>query len=201
MDAGTRIFVGWSRQFDQKSLAIFARAEYGLGVIPYDFFNIKDNTGTPITVFKSIILRNSRDDWYRTMFRDAFLQTMCDGMNLDKQAYKPAIVFLNGEYWGIHNIREKVNEDYLAAHYDYVDTPNVDILKSYDSDIMEGDDSHFMSLLDYVNFVDVDMSQAASYDYVKTQIDISNFIDYHVAQVFTNNTDWPYTNIKYWRPW
>ena len=55
------------------------------------------------------------------MFRDGMIQTLTRHMDLDGQAYRPTIVYLNGEYWGIHNLREKLNEDYVAAHYGYAD--------------------------------------------------------------------------------
>ncbi|MBI9100246.1 MAG: CotH kinase family protein, partial [Spirochaetaceae bacterium] len=152
MDAGISIFGGASRIAPQKSLAIFARSKYGPNNIPYAFFgnNLKNNNNEAIINFKSFILRTSGDDWYRTMIRDAVLQGALDGMDVDRQAYRPAVVFINGEYYGIHNIREKINEDYLAAHYDYVDPDKVDILESYDSLVSEGSNTEFLALIDYV---------------------------------------------------
>lgn len=199
MNAGVKIFGGWSRHNNkQQSLAIFARSKYGLSYIPYDFFGLTNNAGASINSFSSIILRNSGDDWHRTMFRDGFLQTIMEGLDVDKQAYRPAIVFLNGKYWGIHNIREKVNEDYLAHHYDYVDPDEVDILESYDSDIVEGDDEDFLEVLTFiVNNRPIDDFE---YEYIKTRIDIHSFIDYCIANTYINNTDWPFSNNKYWRP-
>ena len=191
MDAGVQIFGGWSRGFLQKSLAVFARPEYGTEAMEYDFF------GSPITSFKSLILRNSGDDWVRTMFRDAMLQSLCAGMDVDRQAYQPSVVFLNGRYWGIHNIREKVNEDYLAAHHPGVDPANVDILESYDSRVVEGNAQDFQDIL---AFVGANPADATNYATIQTRIDIDSFIDYTIAQIFFNNTDWPFTNIKYWRP-
>lgn len=201
MNAGVKIFGGWSRLWpDQKSLALFAREKYGSGVFSYPFFgnSLVNDLGNPIDEFSSILLRTSGDDWYRTMFRDASLQKALDGMDVDRQAYQPSIVFLNGEFWGIHNIREKINEDYLAAHYSYVNPDEVDILESYDSRVVEGSNSDFLALIDYVE--NNDLSVAANYSYVQTKIDLSNFIDYFVSQIYFNNTDWPFSNIKYWKP-
>lgn len=200
MNAGVGIFGAASRNLEQKSLALFARSNYGPSVFSYAFFGntLKNNLDDPIRTFKSILLRNSGDDWYRTMIRDATLQGALDGMDVDRQAYKPSIVFINGEYYGIHNIREKINEDYLAAHYDYVDPKMVDILESYDSRIVEGSDADFLALKTYITTNrPIDDTE---YGYITSKIDISNFIDYFISQIYYNNTDWPYSNIKYWKP-
>ncbi|MFL5729586.1 MAG: CotH kinase family protein, partial [Cytophagaceae bacterium] len=70
-----------------------------------------------ITKFKTLMLRNNGSDWGYTMFRDALAGSLFAHRNLSVQAYRPCVVYLNGEYWGIHDLREKFDQDYLEAHY------------------------------------------------------------------------------------
>lgn len=190
IDAGVKIFGGWSRGHAQKSLAIFARAGYGYNNISYKLFD-----DLPFTKYESIVLRNSGNDWTHTMFRDALMTGLVDDVDIDKQAYRPAVVFLNGEYWGIHNIREKVNEHFISAHHN-VDTDSIDILE-YFGEVVHGNNSDYMLLYNFIS--SNDMSISSNYEYVKSQVDVDNFIRYYVSQIYFANTDWPGANIKYWR--
>ena len=191
IDAGVKIFGSWSRLFPQKALAIFARNRYGYSEIDYQIFPDK-----PITTFQAIVLRNSGQDWGRTFFRDAMIQSLVKDTDIDIQAYRPAMVFVNGEIWGIHNIREKMNEHYLASNRG-VDPDNLDFIER-DSMVIKGDTEHYKNLL---NFIEThDMSLQSNYDYVKTQMDVTNFIDYTLSVIYFANPDWPWNNVKCWRP-
>ena len=198
-DAGVKIFGGWSRAFPQKSLSIFARSEYGSNKINYQIFPDKN-----IEEFESIVLRNSGNDWYsgenwssNSMFRDGMATGLMDNTGIDHQAYKPAVVYLNGEYWGIHNIREKVNEEFLADNNPGVDPDEIDELET-NGNVIEGDNQDY---LDMINFIENNsLVDPNNYLIVEQQVDINNFIDYYVSQIFFGNTDWPGNNIKFWRP-
>lgn len=190
MDAGMKIFGGWSRTKPQKSLALFARRKYGYKEIDYQVF-----PELPIEKFQALVLRNSANDWEYTMFRDAMMQSLVEGANIDLQAYRPAVVYLNGAYWGIHNIREKLNEHYIASHYN-IDLDNLDLLENRSVPI-EGDSEHYNALENYISTHD--LSIPSNYEYIQSQMDIQNFIDYQTAQIFFDNRDWPGNNLKYWR--
>lgn len=190
MDAGMKIFGGWSRIKPQKPLALFARRKYGYKEIYYRVF-----PELPIEIFQALVLRNSANDWEYTMFRDAMMQSLVEGANIDLQAYRPAVVYLNGAYWGIHNIREKLNEHYIASHYN-IDPDNLDLLENRSVPI-EGDSEHYTALENYISTHD--LSIPSNYEYVQSQMDIQNFIDYQIAEIFFDNSDWPGNNLKYWR--
>lgn len=190
MDAGMKIFGGWSRVKPQKPLALFARRRYGFNEIDYQVF-----PELPIKRFQALVLRNSANDWEYTMFRDAMMQSLVEGTHIDLQAYRPAVVYLNGAYWGIHNIREKINEHYIASHYN-IDPDNLDLLENR-SVPLQGDAEHYTALENYISTHD--LSIPANYEYVQSQMDIQNFIDYQTAQIFFDNRDWPGNNLKYWR--
>ena len=108
LDAGVKIFGAWSRSNDQRSLSIFARGRYGFSDIEYPIFPQLD-----YDKFEAIVLRSSGNDWMRTNIKDVIATSLMDGSGLETQAYRPSIVYLNGEYWGLYNIREKVNEHFL----------------------------------------------------------------------------------------
>jgi len=107
IDAGVKIYGNYSRAFPQKSLTIFARGAYGSTSIDYQIFPEKD-----IESFESIVLRNSGNDFDNTHFRDGLVSILADRAGVTTQAFRSAVVYLNGEYWGIQNIREKINEHF-----------------------------------------------------------------------------------------
>ena len=94
-----------------------------------DRFSINSFPDKDIDHFESFVLRSSGDDQVYTMFRDALSQmVLVEYMDVDIQAYRPAVLFLNGQYWGIHNIREKINEHYVAGNFG-VDPDEVNLLE------------------------------------------------------------------------
>ncbi len=188
-DVGIKIFGGWTRAFDQKSLAVHARKSYGDDTFSHQIFSNLD-----INEFSSIVLRNSGNDWNLSMFRDAMLTTLF-APSIDKQAYQPAVLYLNGEFWGIQNIREKVNEDFIARHHQ-LDPDSITILE-LDGQPVEGDETAYRALISYIE--NNDLSVDENYQYVASQIDVENFIFYQSANIFIDNKDWPGNNIKFWK--
>ena len=193
IEAGARIIGHWARGLPQKSLAIFARGRYGDPVINYRIF-----PDLPIDQFQAFVLRNSGQDWTRTMLRDAFHHSQAKTLDIDRIAYRPSVLFVNGVYWGIHNIREKINEHYLASHHD-IDPDKVDLLEDkFGLQVISGDKIEYLQMLDFVETND--LSIAENYANVKQLIDIDDLIDYTIHQTFFITWDWPGGNIKYWRP-
>jgi hypothetical protein len=189
-DIGLRIHGGWTRRLPQKSLRIYARNVYGESRINYPIF-----PELPYSEFNRLILRNSGNDFGRTMFMDAAAQSLIRHLNVETQAYRPVIVYLNGEYWGIHNIRERYDRHYLERVYG-VDPNNLDILTGRNL-IDEGSDEHFLSMIDFIE--NEDLSNDEYFDQVKKLMDTENFLDYYSAQIYYGNNDWPHNNIDYWR--
>lgn len=190
IDAGVQIFGSWSRLYPQKSLSIFARDRYGYPEINYQIFSTKS-----ISEFQAIVLRNSGQDWGKTFFRDAMMHTMVAETDIDIQAYRPAVVFINGKFWGIHNIREKMNEHYLASNHG-VDPDNIDFVEQ--DTVRHGDASHYHMLLSFVSTEDLTIP--ANYNYVTTLMNVDNFMDYILSVLYFANPDWPWNNVRCWRP-
>lgn len=177
------------RTFPQKSLLLYARGSYGKSRIKYPFFEDKE-----MDSFKRIILRSaSSNDWKNTMFKNEVAQGILIDMNLEHPSTQEVIVFINGEYWGIHHLNERTDEYFIR---DYFDVDNIHLL-THNAQIEEGDNQDFLNLKSYMN--ENNMSHNEHYDYISTAIDIDNIIDYYCAQLFLANTDWPHNNVKYWK--
>ncbi len=197
---GIRIHGGGTRSFPMKSFRVYARDLFGYPELRYPFFGSDKSES-----FKTLILRNSGNDFptdmwgpssvIGTMFRDAAIQEIMKHLNLDTQGYLPVIVFMNGEFWGIHNIRERYDKYYLEKEYE-VDPDNIDLLTS-DSEIKGGDDVHYKATLAYIKKYGLKEDQ--HYNYITTRIDVENFADFQIANIFAANTDWPGNNNDYWR--
>ncbi|MDD2332698.1 MAG: CotH kinase family protein, partial [Candidatus Cloacimonetes bacterium] len=189
-DIGIRIHGGTSRNSALKSLRLYARNEYGASTFDYAFFN-----STPDASFKRLILRNSGNDISYTYLHDASFQTLVSSLRFDTQAYQPAVVYLNGEYWGMLNIRERYDDKYLKRNYE-VEEDEIDLLENHQV-IKEGDAEHYNAMLSYIN--DNDITSHQHYAHVKTLMDVDNYIDYQIAEIFAANLDWPGNNLLYWR--
>ena len=192
LNCGIKIFGAWSRARPQKSLAVFFRKAYGDPVLE----DVQLFKSKPITSFKSFVLRNSGNDYDYTRFRDGFMCDLVSDMDNDIMAFEPAVLYLNGEYWGELNLREKVNEDYLESNHN-VKADKIDMLYN-DFQVLEGSNADYLELIDFMN--GNSLTNDANYEIVSNQIDISNFIDYQLSQIYFNNRDWPGNNIKYWKP-
>jgi len=190
--AGAKIFGGWSRSINpQKSLAIYFRGEYGNSELDYKLFESKE-----IDRFQAFVLRNSGNDFGNTHFRDGLLTTLVKDTEIDFQAYKPAVVYLNGEYWGIHNIREKVNEHFIESNHPATNSNNIDLLEA-DNLVVHGSTDNYSSFISELG--SVDMNNEEDYSRITDLVDMDNYIDYWASQIYYANTDWPGNNIKYWR--
>ncbi len=194
--AGVKIFGGCSRvRYPIKSLALFARKEYETSSFNYRLFPDK-----AADEYESFVLRAGADDQPFTMIRDPLTATVVkDVIDVDMQAHRPVVVYINGEYWGIHNLREKVNEAYLANNYG-VDPDSVELLTKNPEEpwnVLAGSADHYNAMIDYLR--NNDISQDAHYQYIRTQMEVDEYINYQIIQIFLGGRDWPGNNIKFWR--
>lgn len=191
--AGVRIHGNATRGYSQKSLRVHFRRKYGPAELDYDFFNREDTLP-----MRSLLLRNSGQDLTSTMFRDALTQRMFKGAALDQQAYQPVVLFVNGEYWGIHNIRERLDADYLSLKY-RLPEDSIAIIRTIG--LLQygqpGDERSFLAMKLFA--ATHDLSVDSNYQQVARRMDLDNFIDYLIAEIYVVNQDWPYNNMEMWR--
>lgn len=193
--AGLKIFGGWSRGFPQKSFSLFARPAYGNPEFAYPFFANRSHDS-----YQALVLRNSGNDWSSTMMRDGVLQTLVRDLDIDHLAHRPTVVYLNGAYWGIHNLREKINEHYVAQT-GQIEADAIELLE-YVADsgpvALHGTTEAYDALIRYLQ--QTDLTTEAAYKEVQRRLDVDSFIDYQLAQIYFDNRDWPGNNSKLWRP-
>ena len=152
----------------------------------------------PITEFNRLLLRPSGHDHYLTMMRDGLMQNLVRELGLDLQGYRPAVVFINGEFWGIHNLQEAFEKQYFASHHPGVDPEAVDYLEGYapGAYAYEGDSSVFDQLILYLQ--SHDLRQDATLAEVRKLMEWENYRDYKVAETFYYR--WDIGNQRVWRP-
>jgi len=188
---GLRIHGGGTRQFPLKALRIYARNEYGKNTIDYPVFPWKEHQD-----YKRLLLRPSGNDWRHNFCSDGLSSLLIEDLNIQKQEYRPAVVFINGEFWGLHNIRDRIDK-YFMAYTAGANLDEVEIIKNW-SEPVEGNLDAYKNLADYISVNDLIYNPY--YEYVTTQIDINNVIDYFIARQYTAVKDWPGNNISFWRP-
>ena len=128
------------------------------------------------------------------MFRDAISGHLAERLNVDRQGYQPVALYLNGTYWGIMNMREKLNEHFVASNH-HVHTEDINMFQD-NASLMEGDRTGYDALESYVSTHD--LSNEDNYEHVKGMMDVDNYIRYWLMEVYLDNWDWPQHNIKFW---
>lgn len=192
-DIGLKIHGGFGSRFNaQLSLRAIARGGYGPGTFEADLF-----PELGFDSYKQFLLRNAGNDWCYAHMRDGLMHRISMPEDIEIMAFQPTVVFINGEYYGIHNLRERQDEDYLAARKG-VDPDQVDILELRDGEVIEGDREHWEETLDLVN--NSNMNDPLVWAEVQSRVDTDNLAAYCIMQIWGGNDDWPQNNIKWWRP-
>lgn len=181
-----RIHGGCSRSVPQKTLRLYSDTEFNFSVFPEK----------PALFPKRLLLRNSGNDYNSTLFRDSYFQKLVRNLPFDTQLSRPAVVFINSEYWGIQSITERYDKYYLEKKYN-VNRDNVDMIDVELPEVEEGDITEYNELMDFANTRS--LATTANYNELKTMIDINNFTDYQIAEIFSGNIDWPHKNTRLWR--
>ena len=192
-DIGIRIHGGGTRAFQSKSLKLYARSDYGANSLDYKFFNDKKDDK-----FESLVLRNSGNDFKNTLFKDALNHRIIRSLNLLTEAYQPTVTFVNGEFWGILNIRERYDDDYFKRTFN-IDKIDLDFLENQGKsfDVSYGDELDYQNMISYIS--NNSLTNDANYNYIKTRLDPDSFSDYYISNIYLQNGDWPGTNIEFWR--
>lgn len=187
---GLRLHGNYSRHSPNRSFRFYAKSGYGKSAMNYNFFPDND-----FDKFKRIILRNSGNDTYATLFKDGFVQTLTKHLAYDTQDYQPTITFVNSEYYGIFNIRERFDEKYFERVYN-INEDDIEILES--QGIADpGDDVFFNQMLSYLR--ENSLASEETFEGFTHYIDVENFTDYYISEIYVGNNDWPTNNYEYWR--
>ncbi|MBO4415245.1 MAG: CotH kinase family protein [Lachnospiraceae bacterium] len=178
---------GGSRDCPKQNFNVHFRSKYGLGRLKYKVFDDLD-----IESFNMLLLKGGSEDWSRTMIRDEFMTHMVIGNTaLCAQACKPVVMYLSGKYWGIYFIREHLDEDYVASHYD-VSEESVNLISGYGS-VEAGSSARFDKMISFVKNNDLDIDE--NYDRLLEYLDIDSLMDWYICRSYMGDRD--YANIRY----
>ena len=196
VDAGVRLSGQASFQYPQKPLTIEVDNRYGYESINYPVFSNR-----PFNRYTSLYLRNSgTQDHRHTLFRDALQHTLViNQMDIDCQAYQPVSAFINGEYWGIYNLREKLDNAYLVNHHG-INPDNLDYLE-YEFNpnpvVIEGGTDEFFTFQNFLSSNSMNIEE--NWEYVKSKVDVNEVMNYLITEIYCDNYNWPNTNSRWWR--
>lgn len=183
-----------ARTRDQRPFRITARSRYGSNSLSFPFFPERGRLET----YKQLVLRNSSGDFCLSNFRDGFWHqvSLHNDLDIDVLGFRPVVLYLNGNYWGWMNLRERINLGLLANDYG----ANIDsvLLMNQENVSVQGDTIHFHNLREHI--IHADLAQAANWNVVEDQFDLHSFKDYMVLEMFAGNVDWPANNVRYWKP-
>ncbi|MGY8942272.1 MAG: CotH kinase family protein, partial [Flavobacteriales bacterium] len=187
--AGVKINGQNSWELPQKMLGIYFRGGYGSGSLDYPLFHDRDRTH-----FDDFILRAGGSDWAYTLMRDGLSQSLPQTNSyVGYQGFRPCMVFVNGEYMGIHNIRSRIDEGFVEENYG-VAANSYDLIAN-DGEIEEGGDSAYW-VMDAL--MGEDLSMQANFDAVAEVVDVQDFADYWITEIWSSNSSWGH-NVLLWK--
>lgn len=184
----------------QKSLKIKALSNNGNGYFQHPVF-----PNLPFEEYKNLLLRNGGQDWNITLLRDGFVASLAADLSdlggsidppmLHLQGFRPGVAYLNGQYWGIHNLQEHMKADYISQHFGLSES-EFDLLEN-DAEAVVGDFERWNEFIDFLNSHDFINPQ--HYEQLKLRLDMSHFLDYSIFNILVDNADWPGNNLRRWR--
>jgi len=188
--AGLRIFGNWSRANAKKSVVITFREKYGQKNLRYSMFPEHPT----LTKFKHLVLRNNGNNFPQDYIRDMLMTSLTEGLGIDYQKGRATIVYYNGQYFGIHNLRERANGDYFDTNYG-VDEEFIDLIKM-GGEVSRGSDADYQDIVRWLNGVTLNDDNLRM---LEQRIDVDNFTNHFQSRIYYNDRDWPGNNMKRWR--
>ena len=177
----------FSLDMPQKSFKLRAQAAYGSKYFNYPLFDHRD-----YTYYKSFTLRNSGNDcvWTRiadgvqTRLIDQFIDTSI--ITLD---WKPIVVYLNGQYWGHYNMRERKDEYCIAQHEGiYMEDAKEIIILRGNSTVVQGSNTEYLKMRSIIQAGSPNTNQEDRV-YLDENIDIASYLDWFAIKMFFGDSD------------
>lgn len=179
---GFRLHGSGSREMAKQNFQLRFRSQYGLSKLKYKLFDNRD-----FDEFDSLLLKGGSEDFSRAVMRDELATVAIEGATaMYNQAYKPVVLYLGGEYWGIYYLRERFSDDYVASHMN-VPEESVDLLYTTGGYVQDGSAADFSSLKSYVN--SHDMSLDENYRYLCDRIDVNSLMDWYICRSYMGDRD------------
>lgn len=177
---GFKLFGGSTRGMPKKSYSLKFKTQYGASSLHYQVFDTRD-----FSKFDTLVLRSGSQDSENALLRDIFATSVMEDSEVEVQAYKSIILYVNGNYRGVYNIREKVDDTFLTNHYN-VDGTKGSIVRT-DNNVSLGSITAYRSVINFLT--SHDMSKKENYEAVKEKVNINSLIDFWIGEIYTTNND------------
>ena len=181
----------YSRAKEKKSFSVTLREEYGDKRLKYPLFPDYPE----LKKFKAFSLRNFGNNSGDDYVRDRIGTSMTEGLGVDYQRGRYVVVYYNGKYYGVHDLRERNNEYYYETKYG-LDASDIDLIDA-NNDASAGSATDYKAMIEWLQ--SNELTSDANYQKIADQIDVDNYMNYMQAEMFVNNGDWPHNNMKKWR--
>lgn len=188
---GLRTHGNRARRYPSKGMKLYARADYGKKRFKHAFFG-EDY----IDDFKHLVLKPFASFWPYSGAQDYVCNKLAIQVGLPSSDCRPVIVYLNGEYWGLYFIQEKIDERFLEDHFG-INHDECNIISNWKGETDHGNNTSFKQMMNW--FKDADPTNSSEYQQACSLIDVDNFIDYYVFETFVGNWDWPGNNMRCWQ--
>lgn len=193
---GTFTAAGHSaRQNAQKSIAVFARKAYGPDRFYFNPFPNRDYGS-----YKSLLLRGANSDAFSTRLRDVVISSLAKPLNILYQDALAIEVYINGQYWGHYNLREKINKHFVAQWEGVEkekDVDNIDLIARTGRDefVNNGSGADWIALCDFCKTHD--LNDPANLQYVTDRLDVGSLFTHASFEIIIGNSD--FTNVRLYR--
>lgn len=196
IDAEASIMGGYSRNQKKKSVSINMKKKLQKGHFRYPLFETREYQKK----FKGFILRNNGNRFVSDYLEDAMGTSLLEGTQVDYQRSRQVVVFYNGHYYGIHDMREKLNEHFVETNYG-IDAEAVDFIKHTNKtiDVSGGSSDDYIDLLNFISTNDLTGENNEAYKKIKSRMNMQSLMEYLAAQIYYHNGDWPDNNLRAWR--
>ncbi|SHK57779.1 CotH kinase family protein [Fibrobacter sp. UWB12] len=199
IDAGISIIGNWSRYKPKKSVAIKMDNDiYGDKVLKYSLFKTRSNAKK----FKAFNLRNNGNRFWSDYVGDAMMTALLEGTDVDYQRSRQVVVFYNGEYFGIHDMRERLNRNFVETNYG-IDSKSINMIKITGTGLEASgtngaSTTEYQQLYNEISSANYAGENNAQYEQVKTKLNVNSFAQYMFAEMYFHNGDWPTNNVRAW---
>ncbi len=196
---GIRLRGGHSRVFAQKSFNVYFRDSYGSQSMDYAMWNPMtpeaiDEVGL---AGKSFALRSGGNSTGLMSFKDSFLRAQVADLDLGIQSSRPAILFLNGEFFGVYSLNAHYSDVSIASQYG-VEASNVVMFE--DGELGEGSEDDQALYDELMAFAERDLGDASAWDELCAIADVRSMAAYYAVQLYLGNVDFDeQKNCRLWR--
>ena len=205
--AGVRPYGGASRDASIKSMKLFARKEYDAehGKFEISAFQTIGANGEIMDKYDKLVLRNYGNDFQFAFVRDELNQRLAAKAGYtDSEAVLPVVVYLNGEYYGLHYLHENFCNDFFKdkygdgeGHYEVLE--GNEQYKKVDEDDEENAAAAEEFNNTYHKLAYSDLTKEDNYKQLCAFMDVDNYLQFYAYNIYINNNDWPQNNYKCYR--